>query len=83
MSCRRAYISNIESNLKAPQAAPPNPIKQTQTVVTGNVVTTTERVNTTETVVVPRDNISKRVLRALLSECDYFEVIKGRNTYGV
>jgi hypothetical protein len=76
MSCRRAYISKIVSNLKAPQAAPPNPIKQTQTVVTGNVVTTTERVNTTETVVVPRDNISKRVLRALLSECDYFEVIK-------
>jgi hypothetical protein len=76
MSCRRAYISKIESTLKSPPPAPPNPIKQTQTVVTGNVVTTTEKVNTTETVVVQRDNISKRVLRALLSECDYFEVIK-------
>ena len=76
MACRRAYISEIKSTLKSPPPAPPNPIKQTQTVVTGNVVTTTEKVNTTETVVVPRDNISKRVLRALLSECDYFEVIK-------
>ena len=76
MACRRAYISKIESNLKAPPPAPPNPVKQQQTVVTGNVVTTTEKINTTETVVVPKDNISKRVLRALLSECDYFEVIK-------
>ena len=76
MACRRAYISKIESNLTAPQPAPPNVQRQTQTVVTGNVVTKTETVQTTETVVTPKDNISKRVLRALLSECDYFEVIK-------
>jgi hypothetical protein len=73
MACRRAYISQIESTLTKPQ--PVLPPKET-TVVTGNVVTTTETQTTIEDVVVPRDNITKRVLRALLSECDYFEVIK-------
>jgi hypothetical protein len=73
MACRRAYISQIESTLTKPQ--PVLPPKET-TVVTGNVVTTTETQTTIENVVVPRDNITKRVLRALLSECDYFEVIK-------
>ena len=73
MACRRAYISNIQSTLKAaPVIVPPK--KTTQIV--GGVVTKT----TTETVIeekrVDKDNISKRVLRALLSECDYFETIK-------
>jgi len=80
MSCRRAYISKIESTLKAPQPAPPNntlnQTEQTSVTVTGRVVTTTETQTTVNDVTVPRDNISKRVLRALLSECDYFEVIK-------
>ena len=76
MSCRRAYISNIKSNLKAPQPIPTTPAQRTQTVVTGNVVTTTETQTTVEESWAPRDNITKRVLRALLSECDYFEVIK-------
>jgi hypothetical protein len=73
MACRRAYISNIQSTLKAPKAVLPP--KQT-TVVTGNVVTKTETVPVIETKIVDKDNISKRVLRALLSECDYFETIK-------
>jgi len=73
MSCRRAYISQITSNLEQPE--PILPPKRT-TVVTGNVVTTTETQTTVEDVAVVRDNITKRVLRALLSECDYFEVIK-------
>jgi hypothetical protein len=80
MSCRRAYISKIESTLKAPQPAPiDNTINQTEktsVTVTGRIVTTTETQTTVNDVTVPRDNISKRVLRALLSECDYFEVIK-------
>jgi hypothetical protein len=70
MSCRRAYIQSITSNLTAPL-----PTRQ-QTVITGNVVQTTETQTTTTNIEVPRDNISKRVLRALLSECDYFEVVK-------
>lgn len=73
MACRRAYISSIQSTLKAP--VPVLPPKKT-TVVTGNVVTKTETVPTTEEKIVNKDNISKRVLRALLSECDYFETIK-------
>jgi len=73
MACRRAYISNIQSTLKAPKEVLPP--KQT-TVVTGNVVTKTETVPVIETKIVDKDNISKRVLRALLSECDYFETIK-------
>jgi hypothetical protein len=73
MACRRAYISNINSTLTQPKSEPtPNRID----VLVGNVVTTTE----TEEVVTqewkPRDNITKRVVRALLSECDYFETIK-------
>ena len=75
MACRRAYISNIQSTLRAPKAVLTP--KQT-TVVTGNVVTKTETEPVTETNVVRKDtnNISKKVLRALLSECDYFETIK-------
>ena len=73
MGCRRAYISKIESTLKSPP--PVIPTRQ-QTVITGNVLTTTETQTTTTNIEVPRDNISKRVLRALLSECDYFEVVK-------
>jgi hypothetical protein len=73
MACRRAYISNINSTLTQPASEQtPNRID----VLVGNVVTTTE----TEEVVTqewkPRDNITKRVVRALLSECDYFETIK-------
>jgi len=73
MACRRAYISDIQSTLKAPKVVPTP--KET-TVITGNVVTKTETQKTTTNVEVPRDNISKRVLRSLLSECDYFETIK-------
>ena len=75
MACRRAYISKITTNISAPQPVI-NPTTQKTTVVTGNVVRTVENQTTIETVLTPRDNITKRVLRALLSECDYFEVIK-------
>jgi hypothetical protein len=73
MACRRAYISNINSNLNNPE---PEPVPNRIDVLVGNVVTETF---TTEEVVdewKPRDNITKRVVRALLSECDYFETIK-------
>ena len=73
MACRRAYISNIQSTLKAPAAVLPAKIT---TVTTGNVVTKTETEPVLETKVINKDNITKRVLRKLLSECDYFETIK-------
>ena len=70
MACRRAFISNITSTLSAP--APP--VVTTQIV--GNFVTGITTVSVVEQKTVDRDNISKRVLRSLLSECDYFETIK-------
>jgi hypothetical protein len=73
MACRRAYISNIQSTLKAPKVVPP-PKETTQIV--GRTVIKSETVPVIEEKRVDKDNISKRVLRALLSECDYFETIK-------
>jgi len=79
MACRRAVIKDILPKLnqapKQPTAKPPTQ-STSQGVLVGNVVTETynEQVVTEQTV--PRDNITKRVLRALLSECDYFETIK-------
>ena len=81
MACRRAYLLKIDtSTLSAPD---------TKTTVEGKASTkVTQDVdvpeNYTETTQVPeevtktviRDNITKRVLRSLLSECDYFETIK-------
>ena len=73
MACRRAFIRSVSTTIEAPKSDPkPNRID----VLVGNVVTETF---TTEEVVdewKPRDNITKRVVRALLSECDYFETIK-------
>ena len=73
MACRRAFISDIRSNLNIPPSQAP----QAKTnVIVGNVVTKTVTQNVLEQKVAIRDNISKRVLRSLLSECDYFEAIK-------
>ena len=73
MACRRAYISKIQSTLKAPKAVPP-PKETTENVP--NDVPRTVTTPQIEPKYVDKDNISKRVLRALLSECDYFETIK-------
>ena len=72
MACRRAYISAI----KVKNAPVSEPVPQYTEVTVGNVVTKT--VKQEEVVQEPRkyDNITKRVLRSLLSECDYFETIK-------
>ena len=85
MACRRATIKSI--SVSEPTQLPPQNVTTTQTIsaavppgqapqpiqgttqtnVQGPVETITE---------VQRDNITKRVLRKLLTECDYFEVIK-------
>lgn len=73
MACRRAFISKINSTLTQPTSEPtPNRVE----VLVGNVVTTTETEEVVSQEWNPRDNITKRVVRALLSECDYFETIK-------
>jgi len=82
MSCRRAVISDITVKIT------PDPPKDviTQPAVPASSFTTEVDVPKTEvdsvTVTdeiertVIRDNVSKRILRSLLSECDYFEVVK-------
>jgi hypothetical protein len=87
MACRRAFISNIKSTLNNPQTGPntqsipggqTNPTAGSNTipVLIGNVITETVTEPVVEQRWEPRDNITKRVVRALLSECDYFETIK-------
>jgi hypothetical protein len=72
MACRRSTF-NITGTLTQP---PSTPQPQYVEVVKGNVVTETVKTQKVEQQWKPRDNITKRVLRSLLSECDYFETIK-------
>jgi hypothetical protein len=78
MACRRAYISNITSTLNQP--APQKPASITppaeRSELLGVITPVTTTVQQIEEKSVERDNITKRVLRSLLSECDYFETIK-------
>ena len=82
MACRRAYISNIKSTLTqtpVQQNAQPvqqQPQPQLSNVIVGTVTPVTTTVQQIEQKYVERDNITKRVLRSLLSECNYFEAIK-------
>jgi hypothetical protein len=73
MACRRAFIKSVSTTIQAPKSDPvPNKID----VLVGNVVTETVRTEEVTQEWNPKDNISKKVVRALLSECDYFETIK-------
>jgi len=78
MACRRSYISKIDLKITPPQQPSPKSAAEatTTTTVSQKTVTKTITVPVIETKTVERDNISKRVLRSLLSECDYFETIK-------
>jgi hypothetical protein len=80
MACRRAVITNITTTLTAPNKeetipAVPGTQKQEEFTTQENY-TETNKVPEEVTKTVVRDNISKRVLRSLLSECNYFETIK-------
>ena len=87
MACRRAFIKNISSTLNNPQTPQPQNTPG-QILPGGDIpitplsgplavrVLTQEPVDTITQEWKPRDNITKRVVRAFLSECDYFEVIK-------
>lgn len=81
MACRRSYISSVTSTLTAPQTTTtpegvPQPNTPPPTVLVGNVVVSEEPVPVITQEYGNRDNITKRVVRAFLSECDYFEAIK-------
>jgi len=73
MACRRAFIKSVSTTIESPKSDPvPNKVE----VLVGNVVTETVRTEEITQEFNPKDNISKKVVRALLSECDYFETIK-------
>ena len=78
MACRRVAIGNIRVDNPAPviPTVDVTPQKGTEPVLVGTLVPKTKKIPQIETKVVEKDNITKRVLRALLSECDYFETIK-------
>jgi len=78
MACRRAYITNIKSTLNQPPAEKPGSITPPapRSELLGTVTPVTTTVQQIEQKYVERDNITKRVLRSLLSECNYFEAIK-------
>ena len=87
MACRRSFISKIVPNLKAPQTGPngqgtpggqTNPTGGPGPIIglTGTLSATTETIPILTPEWKPKDNITKKVVRALLTECDYFEVIK-------
>jgi len=77
MACRRAIISSIEQTLEQSEVIKgKESTKKTELVDVPESYQENERIPEEVTRTVIRDNISKRILRSLLSECDYFEVIK-------
>jgi hypothetical protein len=78
MACRRAFISKVEQTLTQAPPVPKGDVAQEQPkgVLTGTVSPKPLGQTQLETTWVEKDNITKRVLRGLLSECDYFETIK-------
>jgi hypothetical protein len=81
MACRRAAIDNIDFTQPEPLTTiTPNPTETQPGKKTPPGYTASKplppTISTTQKI---RDGISKKILRFLLSECDYFEVIKESN----
>jgi hypothetical protein len=77
MACRRVIVGYVNVVSGPPSTPPVAATQQTsQDVLVGSVVPVTTTVPVETTNWVQKDNITKRVLRSLLSECDYFETIK-------
>jgi len=90
MACRRVYIKTIEASgipespvVDDPVVIEPIPV----VVIEGTTTGTTQPIYVPPLKVAPipdikqsvKDGISKKVLRSLFSECDYFEVIEKTN----
>lgn len=77
MACRRVAIQNVQIVPRIePVPTNPPPVVNTTTQYAQQITNTTTTVTTETQRPKLADNISKRVLRLLLSECDYFESIK-------
>jgi hypothetical protein len=80
MGCRQVGISSIDVTLGKSE---PQADNNEETITVVNVPKTTkDTITTTEPVVVGqkqknREKIAKRLLRYLLSECNYFDMVKG------
>ena len=74
MGCRRVSISSIVATTGVPNQQPAQPTQPSGGP--GNEPLRPINAQNIETKIRKPDNITKRVLRTLLSECDYFETIK-------
>jgi hypothetical protein len=72
MACRRVRVKSINVVIPPKPVTPPEPIKEVKTVN----VDVPKPVPTFDTIKKIKEGITKKILRGLLSECDYFEVIK-------
>ena len=72
MACRRVRVKTITVVIPPKPVTPPAPIKEVKTVN----VDVPKPVPTIDSIKKIKEGITKKILRGLLSECDYFEVIK-------
>jgi outer membrane protein OmpA-like peptidoglycan-associated protein len=84
MACRRVFINKITAKIKDPIPEPEKPVVKEEKATTvenvQNVLTQpTQSARPEPQITVEqkiKDGISKKILRNLFSECDYFQVIK-------
>jgi hypothetical protein len=78
MACRRAVISSITGTITQPITSEKPLTEVVQQQITEQTTINVPQTEQTEVITqgVLKNNITKKVLRSLLSECDYFEMIK-------
>ena len=76
MACRRVKINSILVTPIASTDKPPEKIEEIITPVSATTINTIKPVQTVEIQQKLKEGIGKRIIRQLLTECDYFDVIK-------
>jgi hypothetical protein len=79
MACRRVKINSILVTPIASTDKPPEKIEEIITPVSATTINTIKPVQTVEIQQKLKEGIGKRIIRQLLTECDYFDVIKETN----
>jgi hypothetical protein len=80
MACRRVRIKNITAKLpEKTQETTPEPVKEVKTNPDEIIQPVPRPQPTVDYLQKVKEGISKKILRNLFSECDYFEVIKESN----
>lgn len=75
MACRRVRVKTIDVVIPPKPVVPVDPTKEIKEVKTVNV-DVPKPAPTVDVIKKIKEGITKKILRGLLSECDYFEVIK-------